>query len=162
MSNVTDPSPVGAFPGTARPAWHERPHEQVAPRTRGFLVVVALPATPRAVPRLRRLARAVARGHRLSEAAEEALTVIVSELGTNVVLHSGSPELQVTFEIGAGSLTVGVRDCGHWRQRPAPRCESADMDAAFGRGLALVDAYSVETSVLRSAEGTLVRSVIAL
>ncbi|MEY9490158.1 anti-sigma regulatory factor (Ser/Thr protein kinase) [Streptomyces calvus] len=162
MSNVTDPSAAGACLGTAGPAGSARPHAQVSPRNRGFLVVVALPATPRAVPRLRRLAREVARGHRLSEAAEEALTVVVSELGTNVVLHSGSTEMQVMFEIDATSLTVGVRDCGHWRQRPAPRCESADMDAAFGRGLALVDAYSVETTVLRSAEGTLVRSVIAL
>ncbi|MER7486263.1 ATP-binding protein [Streptomyces sp. NPDC126497] len=162
MKNVTDPSPAGAGPGAPRPAGRERPREGTAPCGSGLLAVAVLPASPRAVPGLRRLARAVVRGHRLSEAAEEALTVIVSELATNVVLHSGSPDLEVVFEIGAGSLTVGVRDGGRWRQRPAPRCEPADMDVPFGRGLALVDAYSVDTSVLRSADGTLVRAVIAL
>lgn len=162
MSDVTDPSPAGAVLKAPRPAGRERPHGKTAPRGKGFLVVAVLPASPRAVPRLRRLARAVVRSHRLSEAAEEALTVVVSELGTNVVLHSGSPDLEVVFEIDDTSLTVGVRDGGRWRQRPAPRCESADMDAPFGRGLALVDAYSVDTSVLRSAGGTLVRAVIAL
>ncbi|MEU4000018.1 ATP-binding protein, partial [Streptomyces fungicidicus] len=68
-------------------------------------MVAVLPASARAVPRLRRLARAVVRSHGLPEAAEEALTVIVSELGTNVVLHSGSPELEVVFEIDDTSLT---------------------------------------------------------
>ena len=162
MRNVIGASPAGAVLGVPRPAGHEGPCGQVAPRGKGFLVVAVLPASARAVPRLRRLARAVVRSHRLPEAAEEALTVIVSELGTNVVLHSGSPELEVVFEIEDTSLTVRVRDCGRWRQRPAPRCEPDDMDAPFGRGLALVDAYSVDTSVLRSADGTQVRAVIAL
>ncbi|WP_345582967.1 ATP-binding protein [Streptomyces prasinosporus] len=159
---MTDPAPVRALPGAAGPPGRGRPPGRASERTARFLMVAALPASARAVPRLRRLARAVVRGHRLSDAAEEALTVIVSELGTNAVLHSGSPDLSVMFAVDDTSLTVGVRDRGRWRQRPGPRCESADMDAAFGRGLALVDAYSVDTSVLRSAEGTVVRAVIAL
>lgn len=162
MTGVTGPSPAGAAFGMVGPTGGGRPRGTVSPRTGGFLVAAVLPACPRSVPRLRRLARAVVRGNRLSEAAEEALTVIVSELGTNAVLHSGSPDLEVMFEVEGTSLTVAVRDGGRWRQRPAPRCEPADMDAPFGRGLALVDAYSVDTSVLCSAEGTLVRAVIAL
>ncbi|MFC5070655.1 ATP-binding protein [Kitasatospora cinereorecta] len=140
----------------------ERPRESVPPRTSRPLAVIALSATPRSVPLLRRLARNLVRGRRLCDTTEEALTVIVTELATNAVLHSGSPDLAVMFEADDTSLTVTVRDGGHWRARPTPRCEGADMDAAFGRGLSLVDAYSVDTSVRRSAEGTVVRAVVAV
>jgi anti-sigma regulatory factor (Ser/Thr protein kinase) len=96
----------------------------------------------------------------LSGTVEEALAVTVSEPATNVVLHSGSADVAVAF--AAGEATVTVRDRGRWRERPAPRCEAADMDADHGRGLALVNAYSVDTCVRRSAEGPLVRAVAAL
>ncbi|MET9886725.1 ATP-binding protein [Streptomyces sp. NPDC006430] len=162
MRIVTCPSPEGELLGVEEPPGAEHFREGVTPRTRRVLAVASLPAAPRAVPRLRRLARAVARRRQLSAGAEEALTMIVSELVTNVVLHSGSPDLAVMFEADDASLTVVVRDRGRWRDRPSPRCEPADMDAGFGRGLALVDAYSVDGSVCASAEGTLVRAVIAL
>ncbi len=157
--------PAGTVLEAAGPVGRDRRHttERRTPRhADGFLAAAVFPAAAGAVPRLRRLARAVVHRHGLPAGVEEALTVIVSELATNVVLHSGSPDLEVMLEADAASLTVGVRDSGRWRQRPAPRCEPVDMDAPFGRGLALVDAYAVETSVLRSAHGTLVRAVIAL
>lgn len=161
MRNVICPSPVGASIGIDEAPGPE-PRETVSPRTGRALAVIVLPAAPGSVPVLRRLAQALARSRQLSETAEEALTVIVTELATNAVLHSGSSDLAVLFETDDASLTVTVSDGGHWRARPAPRCEGADMDAAFGRGLALVDAYSVDTSVRRSAEGTVVRAVVAL
>jgi anti-sigma regulatory factor (Ser/Thr protein kinase) len=138
-----------------------RPDEAFV-RGGSVLAVAVLPACPLAVHRLRRLTRAVVRSRRLPEAAEEALAVIVSELASNVVLHSGSPDLVVSFEADADALTVVVRDRGRWRERPSVRREAADMDADFGRGLALVDAYAVDRSVVRTAQGTLVRAVIAL
>lgn len=49
------------------------------------------------------------RGHRLSEAAEEALTVVAGELGTGVVPYSGGPGLEAVFEIGDASPIAGVR-----------------------------------------------------
>ncbi|MEY7979118.1 ATP-binding protein [Streptomyces pilosus] len=162
MSYLRGPHPAGTVLEAAGPDAGDGRHRPAPPHAGGFLVAAVLPASPQAVPRLRRLARAVVLSHRLPEAVEEALTVIVSELATNVVLHSGSPDLEVMFQVDDAALTVGVRDGGRWRQRAAPRCEPADMDAPFGRGLALVDAYAVETSVLRSAHGTLVRAVIAL
>ncbi|MFB7464866.1 ATP-binding protein [Streptomyces sp. NPDC056224] len=161
MRNLTYSTRGGALPSVHEPLGPER-FEKVAPAARGVLAVAVLPACPRAVPRLRRLMVAVARTRRLSAAAGEALGVIVSELATNAVLHSGSPDLVVALEADEHSLTVGVRDHGRWRDRPAPRCEAADMDADFGRGLALVDAYAVDRSVLCDARGTLVRAVIAL
>ncbi|MEU4103248.1 ATP-binding protein [Streptomyces tanashiensis] len=157
---MTRPSPAGAPRGTV-----ETPRRELAPapsRTRRLLAVSAVAAAPCSVPLLRRLARSVARRQRLSEAAEEALTVIVTELATNVVLHSGSPDLAVMFEADDSFVTVSVRDGGRWQPRSAPRCEDADMDASFGRGLALVEAYATATSVRGSAEGTLVRATIAL
>ncbi|MFE1441130.1 ATP-binding protein [Streptomyces sp. NPDC058739] len=120
------------------------------------------PTTSAAVPGLRRLAETVARACQLSEAVEEALTLVVSELATNVVLHSGSPDLTMSLEADDTSLTVEVGDRGQWRERRASRCEAVDMDAAFGRGLTLVDAYCVTRSVRCSADGTIVRAVIAL
>ncbi|MEU1705271.1 ATP-binding protein [Streptomyces sp. NPDC005706] len=146
----------------AEPARSECLREPVPAGAGRILAVAALTASAHAVPRLRRMATAVARGRGLSDAAEEALAVVVSELATNVVLHSGSADLTVMLEAGDAELTVEVRDRGRWRERPGPRCEEADMDAEFGRGLALVDAYSVARSVRRSDEGTLMRVVIAL
>lgn len=162
MSYVTCPSPGGASLGVDEPPRSERLRERVSPGTGRVLAVAALQASPHAVSRLRRLARAVARGRGLSAAAEEALAVIVSELATNVVLHSGSADLTLMLQSDDTTLTVSVRDRGQWRERPSPRCEEADMDAEFGRGLALVDAYSVDSGVQCSDEGTLVRAVIAL
>ncbi|MFE0575171.1 ATP-binding protein [Streptomyces albogriseolus] len=158
MKKVMCPSRGGPI------ASEQEPRRTECPRTGAAraLAVATLPACPRAVSRLRRLMAAVALSHRLPAAAEEALAVIVSELATNVVLHSGSPDLTVTLTAECHSLTLEVRDQGRWRDRSAPRCEATDMDAEFGRGLALVDAYAVDRSVRRDAWGTLVRAVVAL
>jgi anti-sigma regulatory factor (Ser/Thr protein kinase) len=155
-------NPGTAFPRSDKPPKRENQSAKAPSGTERVLAVAALTAVPSAVPRLRQLARAVARGHRLLQAAEEALTVIASELAANVVLHSGSTDMTVVFATDGTTLSVTVRDRGQWRERPLPRCEAADMNADFGRGFALVDAYSVETSVRPSAEGSLVRVVIAL
>lgn len=161
MKDMICPNPVGASIGTDEVTKGKHPGETVPSRSGQLLVLIALSASPRSVPLVRRLARAVARVQQLSEAAEEALTVIVTELATNVALHSGSSDLSVMLEADDASLTVVVRDSGRWRARLTPRCEGADMDAAFGRGLALVEAYSLDLSVRHSAEGTLVRAVVA-
>lgn len=160
MRDVTCSSRGGARPGQ-EPLGTE-PFERVTSGSGCVLAVAVLPACPRAVPCLRRLMTVVARARHLSSAAEEALGVVVSELATNAVLHSGSPDLVVALEADDHSVTVGVRDHGRWRERTAPRSEAVDMDVEFGRGLDLVDAYAVDRSVLSDARGTLVRAVIAL
>ncbi|GJF27870.1 hypothetical protein KNE206_05700 [Kitasatospora sp. NE20-6] len=131
------------------------------PPVRRVLASVTVPARAEAVPGLRRLARAATDGADVSAEVREALAVIVTELATNVVLHSGSSDLSVVFELCDTALTVRVRDGGRWRERSAPRCEPADVDAVFGRGLGLVRAFAAHTSVLRTAGGTVVEAVIA-
>ncbi|MGW0122129.1 ATP-binding protein [Streptomyces sp. NPDC003327] len=158
---MTHSTPAGVLLAAAGTSRDER-RPVAESGSRQILAAAVVPACPRAVPRLRGLARAVARSHRLSAAVDEALAVVVSELATNAVLHSGSPDVAVMLECDGTALTVGVRDRGRWRERPAPRCEPVDMGADFGRGLALVDAYCVDRTVRCSAEGTVVRAVIAL
>ncbi|MFC9292230.1 ATP-binding protein [Streptomyces sp. NPDC057052] len=162
MSNSTCPSPGGVLSGVDEPPEFVCLRETVPPGAGHVLAMAALAASASAVPRLRRLAKALAHSRRLPAAAQEALAVVVTELATNVVLHSGSADLEVMFVAGDAELTVVVRDHGRWRERPARRCEAADMGADFGRGLALVDAYSLDTSVRQSDRGTVVRAVIAV
>ncbi|MEU4064156.1 ATP-binding protein [Streptomyces wedmorensis] len=162
MRNVTFPASSGVSTregGSPRPV---RPREATFPHDLRVLAVAVFPACSRTVPRLRAMAQAVAQAHGLREAAQEALALVASELATNVVLHSGSPDLTVAIRVDDVSLTVEVHDRGERRERAAPRCEVLDMDARFGRGLTLVDAHAVERTVLLSTKGTLVRVVIAL
>ncbi|WP_052390602.1 ATP-binding protein [Streptomyces sp. NRRL B-24484] len=138
------------------------PGPDVPVRSARLRASVTLSAVPESVPRLRGTARALVRSRRLPADVAEALSVIVTELVTNAVLHSGSADVSVLFEVCESALTVRVRDWGRWRERTSPRREPADVDAAFGRGLDLVNAFAVDTTVVRSADGTLVEAVIAL
>ncbi|MEU6279446.1 ATP-binding protein [Streptomyces sp. NPDC047028] len=175
MNETTCPSPLTDRPGMPDGArvpadaalgigapLSGRPREEVPFRPGRLLAAVTMPARPESVPALRRLAWTVARNRRLPEQAEEALGVIVTELAANAVLHSGGADVALLLEIDDTALTVRVRDNGQWRERPAPRCEPADLHAAFGRGLTLVDAYAVDTTLERTANGTVMRAVVAL
>ncbi|AOT61657.1 MULTISPECIES: ATP-binding protein [Streptomyces] len=134
---------------------------RVPARAARLLTAVAMPARPAAVPVLRRLARDAVRDHRLPESVDEAVMVIVTELVTNAVLHSGGSEVAVLIEVDGPTVTVRVRDSGRWRDRVGPRREAADENTSFGRGLALVDAYAVDASVRRTDTGTVVSAVVA-
>ncbi|MFP3991759.1 ATP-binding protein [Streptomyces sp. E11-3] len=99
-------------------------------------------ADPAEVGRVRRWARArLARcGIGLDEPLAEAVVLIISELVTNAVVHTGSPavlslRLPEVPEECAGTVRVEVADIS---SRP-PRPRHADSDATHGRGLELVD-----------------------
>lgn len=121
-----------------------------------------LPASPEAVPALRRFATDTARGWRLDEAAVDALALVVSELATNAVLHSGSPDVTLTLVARGTSIVAEVTDSGCWQGGPEPRTAQRDEHAVCGRGLALVRAYSHRLSADLATDGTRMTAEIAL
>lgn len=122
----------------------------------------AMPASPEAARQLRRLARAVARRWRLSDHLDEALSVIVTELVTNVVMHSGSPWVSTVITVREDSVTVEVMDGGCWKDRLDRRQEPLDANVPCGRGLRLVDAYAHRTVAHRTDTGSVVLAEIPI
>lgn len=88
---------------------------------------------------MRRIAAA-----RLRYAGLEALAgdvmLIVSELLTNAVLHSGTTQIELRMAVREGFLRITVAD--GVPGRPEPKC--VDDVSESGRGLALVDALAKE------------------
>ena len=72
-----------------------------------------------------------------SEDLEETVTLLVSELVTNAVVHGGG-EVEVLVRLVPGSVRVEVMDAS--ATAPVPR-EAADEDTS-GRGLALVESLA--------------------
>jgi anti-sigma regulatory factor (Ser/Thr protein kinase) len=120
-----------------------------------------LAAQPAAVPELRRFALETARVWRMDEPVLEALSVIVSELVTNAVLHSGSPEVALLLGTRDRTLTVRVTDSGCWKQRLQPS-STRDDEALCGRGLSLVRAYAARITTDSDTTGTVMTAEIPL
>lgn len=96
---------------------------------------------PAEVGRARRWARSrlAGSGIEADEPLAETLVLLVSELVTNAVVHTGRPAVLRLVLPGAVTEEATVRlevddNCG---RAPVPRCP--DGDATGGRGLALVD-----------------------
>ncbi|WP_172381766.1 ATP-binding protein [Streptomyces sp. MNP-20] len=134
--------------------------------------LATLAATAAAAPALRRLATTSARAWHLDAATREALALVVTELVTNVILHSGSPRVTLRLRLLTGVLRVEVHDTGCWhrrvtrradRQTTAPDDATADLlHAESGRGLALVEAYAAHTTIRPSRTGTTVLAELPL
>ncbi|MEX3107671.1 MULTISPECIES: ATP-binding protein [unclassified Streptomyces] len=96
---------------------------------------------PAEVGRARRWACARLAGSALADddALAETLALIVSELVTNAVVHTGRPAVLSLCLPGeaAGEATVRLEVADGSERAPVPRC--ATDDATGGRGLALVD-----------------------
>jgi anti-sigma regulatory factor (Ser/Thr protein kinase) len=99
---------------------------------------------PAEVGRARRWARSrlAGSGIEVDEALAETLVLLVSELVTNAVVHTGRPAvLRLSLPRGqdekAGESTVRLEVADSSSRAPVPRC--LDDDATGGRGLALVD-----------------------
>ncbi|MEU6088953.1 ATP-binding protein [Streptomyces sp. NPDC047085] len=96
---------------------------------------------PAEVGRARRWARSrlAGSGIEADEPLAETLILLVSELVTNAVVHTGRPAvLRLSLPSGAiESATVRLEVSDTSSRAPVPRC--AGGDATGGRGLALVD-----------------------
>ncbi|MGW7544524.1 ATP-binding protein [Streptomyces sp. NPDC054770] len=100
---------------------------------------------PAEVGRARRWARSRLAGSGIAadEPLAETLILLVSELVTNAVVHTGCPAVLrlslpgVDRRGGDESVTVRLEVTDASERAPVPRC--ADGDATGGRGLALVD-----------------------
>ncbi|MGF0176886.1 ATP-binding protein [Streptomyces sp. Marseille-Q5077] len=96
---------------------------------------------PAEVGRARRWARSrlAGSGIEADEPLAETLILLVSELVTNAVVHTGCPAvLRLSLQGAAqGCATVRLEVADRSDRAPVPRC--VDGDATGGRGLALVD-----------------------
>ncbi|MFD3332826.1 ATP-binding protein [Streptomyces sp. NPDC058700] len=92
---------------------------------------------PAEVGRARRWARSrlAGSGIRDDEPLAETLVLIISELVTNAVVHTGCPAVLRMLFAAEGGVRVEVADAS---ERP-PRPRHAEGDATNGRGLELVD-----------------------
>lgn len=142
-----------------------RPTAEVAARMEPRQALCALPVTPAAAGQLRGFARSSATVWGATPQVGDDLALIVTELVTNVILHSGSPDVILRLHTDGRTLRVEVCDTGRWAPPeatyPAPYPACADVDvadaAAFaecGRGLALVEACAARMEVHATSDGT--------
>ncbi|MFJ8488447.1 ATP-binding protein [Streptomyces sp. NPDC094038] len=89
---------------------------------------------------MRRIAAARLRYFRL-EAMTDDVMLIVSELLTNALLHSGTTEIGLKLTVGDGTLRITITDGMPGSATPKQVTDNAES----GRGLVLVEAL-VETS----------------
>ncbi|MER6129780.1 ATP-binding protein [Streptomyces sp. NPDC001795] len=123
----------------------------VLTRPRDLLITKAVAAS---VPEARHFARRAALRWAIPEEPCETLSLIVSELVTNVVLHSGSAYVTAFIVFDGVAVTVEVTDFGRWLVRDADHRVAEDGGAAFGRGLDLVRACTSRLTIHPSPAGT--------
>ncbi|MEV6758464.1 ATP-binding protein [Streptomyces sp. NPDC051214] len=96
----------------------------------------------------------------VAEAVRADLQLIVSELATNALAYTRSPEIVVSICLGAGTASVGVEDCGPHR-RLTPQCPGSEAER--GRGLLIVKELASRWEQSRADNGgTTVRAEIDL
>ncbi|MGW6318962.1 ATP-binding protein [Streptomyces sp. NPDC055099] len=94
------------------------------------------------------------------EAVSQDLQLIVSELATNALAYTRSPEIVVSICLGAGTASVGVEDCGPHRRLTA---QCPDVEAERGRGLLIVKELASRWEQSKADDGgTTVRAEIDL
>lgn len=136
-----------------------RPAHQCACENRIKAVGCVMSAESSSVPVLRRFACRVIQQWHLPESVEEAVGLIVSELTSNAVRHSGSTDISLRIAAVDGRLSLHVQDFGRW-QAPAP--SGPEEEACSGRGLDLVSAFAAHHEIHTTAEGTRVTAEILL
>jgi anti-sigma regulatory factor (Ser/Thr protein kinase) len=108
--------------------------------TEVLCVAFDLAARPASVAEARHRTLAWLFGYPVGQEAAEAAELIVSELVTNAIVHSGSDMVSCVLRLGGGLLRIEVTDQGVGVAEPAVR-KPADDDVS-GRGLLLVSAVA--------------------
>ncbi|MFF4040123.1 ATP-binding protein [Streptomyces sp. NPDC001816] len=111
-------------------------------------------AVDAAVPEARQFARHAARRWALPEDPTATSSLVVSELVTNAVLHSGTEDVTTLIVFDGLDVTVEVTDSGRWLERGTNRRVAEDENAAFGRGLDLVRACTSWCTIHPTSAGT--------
>ncbi|MEU6619760.1 ATP-binding protein [Streptomyces litmocidini] len=129
------------------------------PRAAALCTMESLEPT---VPAMRRFACRTARRWGVDADVVDTLALVVTELVTNAVLHSGGREVAVLLRHRGTDLTVEVRDGGQWYTRPSSRRVPEDAGAACGRGLDLVRHVTDWWLAFLSSTGTRVMAGLPL
>ncbi|MFF3907830.1 ATP-binding protein [Streptomyces sp. NPDC001848] len=91
----------------------------------------------------------------VGEEVADAARIVVSELVTNAVLHSGATGVTLRLDCTAEKIVIRVQDDGIWRgQTPAHHYDPAGQLAETGRGLYLVHAHATDCGVQRTPAGS--------
>ncbi|WP_369070408.1 SpoIIE family protein phosphatase [Kineococcus terrestris] len=129
------------------------------PRVQHAEAGTALAADLRAVAEARRFLLRTLRSWGVDEDVTAGAELVVSELVTNAVTHTGSPpHLHLSHLGDTGHLRVAVSD-GSTRH---PAARAAGPDALGGRGLAIVEALAERWGVSDQGEGKVVWARLAL
>ena len=133
--------------------------DYAGPRAHRDQVTIQLPPDLAAVAGARAFLRHALLAWDVPEDVRDSAELVVSELVTNAVTHTGTAaELVVARESGAGLLRISVADRSS--RHPAPR--DAAPDAVGGRGLAIVEVLAQAWGVTAHGEGKLVWAVLPL
>ncbi|MGQ4485111.1 ATP-binding protein [Streptomyces sp. 372A] len=112
---------------------------ETGPGTEALRYCFALRAHPESVAVARRLTKARLGDWRTGGDTLDAAVLIVSELVTNAVVHTGSARVLCELRCLGGRLRLSVQDQGH--QPDGPRL-GGGADDEHGRGLLLVDSLA--------------------
>lgn len=99
-----------------------------------------LPAIDEAVAEARERVRHCVDAWHLGAGSRDTAALVVSELVTNVVVHTDSEAVTCVFAATAEQVLIQVEDNGSGRTDPAPRYPPAHQSG--GRGLMIVEAVS--------------------
>jgi signal transduction histidine kinase len=88
---------------------------------------------------------------KLTHEVGDAACLVMTEMATNSVLHSGSAHMRVRVVFFERHLRVEVTDDGTWKE-PAPRTTTDIADN--GRGFDLIEAHSASYGHHHGPDGT--------
>ncbi|WP_327181537.1 ATP-binding protein [Streptomyces sp. NBC_01334] len=122
------------------------------------VAICAMPTLPASVPAMRHLAVKVASRWQLGDIAES-LELVVTELVTNAVKHSGASEVVMLLaHESETSLKVQVKDSGQWLVS-ASDTSSASLPVD-GWGLSLVSELCAHCEIRAGEHGTTVTATL--